>query len=188
VFAAKLNFGQYTKVLDNPVGWKLLSGGVFVHLYREDLLGQAVSTNIARLTGRWSIDDAITTAPAADVDLSDASALDRTVEELAKEDLEWRVFLARNGISAISVSYEKVCHDPFGLVVTLAHRLGIDPGLLRRGYSEPLEPVQHDPALPRKSEVVRNYLRRMQQVKSASVLKPSQPENPALASESSAAT
>src|ERR1700761_3134250 len=49
VFAAKLNFGQYTKVLDNPVGWKLLSGGVFVHLYREDLLGQAVSTNIARL-------------------------------------------------------------------------------------------------------------------------------------------
>ena len=35
VFAAKLHFEQYTKVLDNPVGWKLLNGGIFVHLYRE---------------------------------------------------------------------------------------------------------------------------------------------------------
>ena len=114
VFAAKLNFEQYTKVLDNPVGWKLLNGGVFVHLYREDLLSQAISMNFARATGRWSIDDAVTTAPAANLDLSDASALDRTVEELAVEDLGWRVLLTRNGISAVSVSYEQVCQDPFG--------------------------------------------------------------------------
>ncbi len=65
IFAAKIHFGQFLKVLDNPVGRKLLDGGVFIHLYREDLLKQAVSTHFANLTGRWGIDDTVTTAPAA---------------------------------------------------------------------------------------------------------------------------
>jgi LPS sulfotransferase NodH len=174
--------------LDNPVGWKLLTGWVFVHLYREDLLSQAISTNFARATGRWGIDDAVTTSPAADLDLSDPSALDRTVEELAVEDLGWRVLLARNGISAVSVSYEQICRDPLGCVAILAHRLGIDPSLLRQGYSETREAIRSDPALPHKGEIVRNYLRAMQQVQGASVSKPSRPDNPEMASEVTAAT
>ena len=82
--------------------------------------------NFARATGRWGIDDTVTTTPAADLDLSDVSALDRTVAELAMEDLGWRVLLTRNGISAVSVSYEHICQNPFGFVATLAHKLGID--------------------------------------------------------------
>ena len=135
-------------MLDNPVGWKLLNGGFFVHLYREDLLSQAISMNFARATGRWGIDDTVTTTPAADLDLSDVSALDRTVEELAMEDLGWRVLLTRNGISAVSVSYEHICQNPFGFVATLAHKLGIDPDSLRRGYSEPRESIQTNPGFP----------------------------------------
>lgn len=187
VFAAKLNFGQYTKVLDNPVGWKLLNGGVFVHLYRQDLLSQAISTNIARATGRWSIDDAITTTPAANLDLYDASALDRTVEEIAMEDLEWRLLLIRNGIVAVSISYEQVCQDPFGVVVVLADRLGIGPSLLRQGYSEPPAAIHSDSALPHKSEIACNYLRAMQKVQGASVIEPNRPDNPVTASEPTAA-
>lgn len=187
VFAAKIHFGQYGKVLDNSVGWRLLSGGVFVHLYREDLLSQAISTNVARATGRWGIDDAVTTTPATNLDFSDASALDRTVEELAMEDLEWRVFLARNGISALSISYEQVCQDPFGFVAALARRLGIDPGLLRRGYTEARELVRRDPALPDKGEITRNYLNAMRKVEDASAIKPSRLDTPAMASEPTAA-
>lgn len=188
VFAAKIHFGQYTKVLDNPVGWKLLNGAVFVHLYRADLLSQAISTNLAYATGRWGIDDAVTTTPDPRLDLSDASALDRTVEGLAMEDLGWRVFLARNGISAVSVSYEQVCQDPFGFVVALARRLGIDPGLLRQGYSEAREPIRSDSALPHKSDIARSYLHAMQKVQDVSAINPSRPDNPAMASESATAT
>lgn len=186
VFAVKLNFGQYTKVLDNPIGWNLLHGGVCVHRHREDLLSQAILTNIARATGRWSIDDAVSTTPATNLDLSDAAALDHTVEELAMEDLGWRGLLIRNGSSAISISYEQFCQDPFGFVV--AHGIDIDSGLLRRGYSEPREPIRSDAMLPHKSEIIRDYLRTMQQVQHASVIKPSRQDNPAMASEPTAAT
>lgn len=183
VFAAKIHFGQFTKVLDNPVGCKLLSGGLFVHLYRDDLLGQAISTNVAYATGRWGIDDTVTTAPAPDMDLNDAAALDRTVENLATDDLGWRVFLARNGVPAVSVSYERVCQDPFGFVCELADRLGIDPGLLRRGYSEAREPVRRDPTLPDKGEITRNYLSAVQKVRGVPAIGPGRPADAAMARE-----
>ena len=171
VFAAKIHFDQYTKVLDNPVGRKLLRGGLFVHLYREDLLKQAISLNFARATGRWGIDDTVVTPPVTTLDFFDTSALDGTVKELARDDLEWRIILARSGNPVVSVSYERICQDPFGFVVELAGRLGIDPGLLRHGYSEAREPVRRDPALPNRTEVARNYLNAMQKVQGAPAIR-----------------
>ena len=73
-------------------------------------------------------------------------------------------------------------------MAALARRLGIDPSLLRQGYSEPREAIRSDPALPHKSEITRNYLRAMQQIQGASASKPSRPDNPAMASEPTAAT
>jgi transposase-like protein len=58
----------------------------------------------------------------------------------------------------MSVSYERLCEDPFGFVTAIARRLGIDPDTLRRGYSEAASPTESDPALPSKSEVARHYL------------------------------
>lgn len=162
VFATKIHFDQYTKALDNSVGWKLLRGGLFVHLYREDLLAQAISMNFARATGRWGIDDAVATPPVTTLDLSDPSALDATVKELARHDLEWRILLAKSGIPVVCVSYERICQDPFGFVIELAQRLGIDPGLLRRGYSEAQDPVRRNPALPDKKAIARDYVNAMQ--------------------------
>ena len=79
IFAAKVHFEQLAKVLENPTGRNLLEGGVFVHLYRNDLLGQAVSTHFAKLTGRWSIDDTITTPPATNPNFFDFAAIDGLV-------------------------------------------------------------------------------------------------------------
>jgi trehalose 2-sulfotransferase len=158
IFAAKIHYDQYVKVLDNPVGHAVLEGGLFIHLYREDLLAQAVSTHFANLTGRWSIDDAVTTVPASDRDFFDVAAIDRAVEELAEQDRGWRLFLARNGLPAISISYERLCEDPAGFVAQVARRAGLDPGVLPRDYSEASSPTGDDPSLPRKSEVIRRYL------------------------------
>ncbi len=56
VFAAKIQWGQYAQLLDNPEGDELLQGGCFIHLYREDLLAQAISTHVAMETGMWGLD------------------------------------------------------------------------------------------------------------------------------------
>jgi len=156
VFAAKIHFDQYFTVLNNPVGHRLLDRGVFIHLYREDLLRQAVSRNFSYLTGRWGEDDTVTTAPSNDPGLLEPKRVDRELETLAQEDSEWRLLLARNGLSPLSISYEQLCRDPAGFVGVIARRIGLDPGALRQGYSEPTQP--DDPALPSKGEVTRRYL------------------------------
>ena len=158
VFAAKIHFRDFRKVLDNPVGHRLLDQGLFIYLYRENLLTQAISERFGQLTGRWGVDDAITTPPAANPDFFDLKAIDRTINDLSEQERSWRMFLARNGVTPMSISYEKLCEDPFGFVIAVARRLGVDPDKLRRGYSETTSPPDNDPALPTKSEVARHYL------------------------------
>lgn len=159
VFAAKIHFDQYFKVLDNPSGRRLLAGGVFVHLFREDLLRQAVSRNFSYVTGRWGDDNGVTTAPMPQGDLLDPAGIERELRTLADEDREWRVLIAKNGAAPMSISYEQLCKDPPAFVAAVAARLGIDPATLRHGYSEPSAPSRADePGLPSKGEVVRRYL------------------------------
>lgn len=167
VFAAKVHFDQYLKVLDNPVGRTLLDGGLFVHLTRDDLLAQAVSTHFSNLTGRWSIDDNLATAPEAQPNFFDLQRIDRTMEELAEQNRGWRLFLARNGVAQITLSYERLCEDPFAVVIELARRLGLNPAMLRRGYSEAGAHAEGegDPNVPRKSEVIRRYLAAFRQIR-----------------------
>ena len=159
VFAAKIHFDQFVTVLDNNVGCRLLDGSVFIYLYREDLLKQAVSRNFAYLTGQWGDDEAVSTAPLPRPDLLEPKAVDRELRTLADEDRGWRVFLAQNGLAPMSISYEQLCKDPSSFVVEIARRVGIDPATLRQGYSEPVAPVGfEDPRRPSKGEVARRYL------------------------------
>jgi LPS sulfotransferase NodH len=159
IFAAKLHFKHFVKVLDNPTGHRLLNGGVFIHLYRENLLGQAISVHFANLTGRWSIDDAITTKPADNPNFFDTAAIDREVRSLAEREMGWRVFFAQNGMRPISVSYERFCQDPYGLLDQIAAKVGIDPASLRRDYTESLRSeTASDPKVPDRAEVMRRYV------------------------------
>lgn len=158
VFAAKIHFRDFRRTLNNPSGQEFLKDGLFVYLYREDMLKQAVSEHFAQLTGRWGIDDTVTTAPATNPDFFDAAAIDRALNDLAEQDRGWRLFLARNGVTPISTSYERLCDDPFAFVEAIARRLAIDPSTLRRGYSEAAPPSERDPSLPCKDDVARHYL------------------------------
>jgi len=158
VFAAKIHFRDFQRVLDNPVGQRLLDGGLFVYLYREDFLRQAVSEHFGQLSGRWGIDDAVTTPPAQGGDYFDVAAIDRAVNDLSEQERGWRVFLARRGAAPMSISYEKLCEDPFSFVEAIARRVGVDPATLSRGYSETAAEAPGDAQLPSKTEAARRYL------------------------------
>jgi len=157
IFAAKIHFDQYMRVLENPIGHKLLDGGLFIYIFRENLLQQTISRNFAYLTGRWGIDDTVTTTPMNRPDLLEVHGIDRELETLADEDRGWRVFLARNGLSPISISYEQLCKDPAGFVATISRRVGVDPSTVNQDYSE-TETLGAIPSLPTKAEVARRYL------------------------------
>jgi LPS sulfotransferase NodH len=166
IFAAKIHFEDFVTVLDNPVGLKLLDGGLFIHIFREDLLKQAISRNFAFATGRWGIDDTVTTAPLPATDLLSVAGVDRELKSMADEDRGWRVFLNRNGLSPMTISYEGLCEDPPRFVATIARRLGVDPDTLRLDYSELASPPRDDdPGLPSKSEVTSRYLAAVRQLR-----------------------
>jgi LPS sulfotransferase NodH len=158
VFAAKIHYRDFRTVLDNPVGLELLDGGVFVLLYRENLLMQAISEHFGQLTGRWGIDDTVTTEPAANPNYFDRKAIDSAIDDLSEQERSWRVLLARRGIAPLSISYEKLCEDPFAFVVTIARRLGVDPATLRSGYSESQSPSEGASQGPSKRKVFEHYL------------------------------
>lgn len=158
LFAAKIHFRDFRRVLGNPLGQELLDGALFVHLFREDLLKQAISEHFSQLTGRWGIDDTVTTPPVANPDFFDLHAIDRALVDVAEQDLGWRMYLARRGLRPMLISYEQLCEDPFGFVVAIARRLGIDPDMLRRGYSEAASAPEPTAGLPSKAEMEQRYL------------------------------
>jgi LPS sulfotransferase NodH len=159
VFAAKLHFDHFHKLLYNAVGLRLFQNAIVVHLYRENPLAQAVSTHFANLTGRWGIDDAITTKPAVDPDFFDVPAIDRTVQGLAEHERGWRDFFTRQRIQPVSVSYERMCRDPHETLRVIADRIGVNQADLSWDYQEPADGGEYkDPSLPSKSEVIRHYL------------------------------
>ena len=158
VFASKIHYRDFARVLDNSVGRRLLDDAVFVYLYREDMLKQAISEHFAQLTGRWGIDDTVTTQPSADPEFFDVAAIDRALIDLADQERGWRVFMARHGVSPLSISYEKLCEDPFAFVAAIARRVGVDPGTLRQGYSETASTTEADTGVPSKAEAAQYYL------------------------------
>lgn len=166
IFAAKIHFDQHIRVLNNRIGRKLLDQGVFIYLFREDLLQQAVSRNFAYMTGQWGIDDTVTTAPTTRSNLLDVKAIDRELNTLADEDRGWRVFLAKNGLSPITLSYEQLCKDPNLVLAEIAARAGIDPQTLSYTYNDKESSVNEDsPRLPKKGEVIDRYLNAVRQVR-----------------------
>ena len=158
VFAAKIHFRDFHCVLDNPIGQRLFDGAVFVYLHREDLLKQAVSEHFGQLSGRWGIDDAVTTTPATNPDFYDVDAIDRALWDLSEQERGWRVFLARNGAASMTISYEQLCKDPVSAIDEIARRLGVDSETLRHGYREDAERSNSDANLPDKADVARHYL------------------------------
>jgi LPS sulfotransferase NodH len=161
IFAAKVHYRDYLRTLDNPLGDELLADTLFIQLYREDLLKQAVSEHFGQLTGQWGIDDSVTTAPADNPNFLDPAAVDRALNDLADQDRGWRVFFARRGVIPLTISYERLCVDPFSFLETIARRIGIPPEALRRGYSENDPRAPASPGLPSKDEVARQYLATM---------------------------
>lgn len=169
IFAAKVHFDQFLKVLDNDVGHALLDGGLFIHLYRESLLSQAVSTRFSDLTGRWGVDDTATTRPNPNPDFFNHSAIDGLISGLAEADKGWRIFFAQNGIDAMSISYEALCRDVPAAIWEIGRRIGLEPNELRTDYSEDGPPPVTDQSLPAKREVAQHYVERRRTVRGASI-------------------
>src|SRR6202008_2152138 len=107
-------------------GAELLQQAHFIHLYREDLLAQAISFHVARETGIWGRDRTVATPPASLPRFFDVDMIADHMKTLAESDMSWRLFFARNGISPLVFSYERIHRDIAGVLRSIVDGFGLD--------------------------------------------------------------
>lgn len=157
IFAAKIQYRAYRRILCNPIGWKLLDGSAFVHLYRRDIIASAISLHVAKITGKWGVGEDIIGKP-TEADFFDASSISECLEDVVWENAGWHAFFAQHCIRPLSVAYEDLILDPNKILLGIADLLGIEYAALTLSYQEVRErPGQH-PGIPSKSEIRRRFL------------------------------
>ena len=105
-----------------PPDWaRRLPNLSFVHLYRRDLLRQAISDVRALQTSvfRHGLE------PRAEP-VYDAGAIQRKMEQILRFDARWRLFFGRNGIEPLEVAYETFLAAPQPVLNALGRLVGVE--------------------------------------------------------------
>jgi LPS sulfotransferase NodH len=113
----------------------------FVHLYRRDVVAQAVSWAKAEQTGCWQDGDSVVPGRRPMIDIDD---IDRYVGTIREHNLAWREWFDTTAVVPLVVSYEDLVADMAGTVGRITHFLGLE---LPAGHvAEPLTHRQADGA------------------------------------------
>ncbi len=93
----------------------------YVHLAREDVLGQAISLAIARQTGsyaHWSTEAA--------EPVYDAAQIRRCLDFVLTGEARWDAFFALNGIQPLRLRYDAVERSPERAVAAIAALMDVE--------------------------------------------------------------
>lgn len=92
----------------------------YIHLERDDLLGQAISLVRALQTDQYFASQTPRAEPRYD-----ARAIARHLARIAEGQTRWRLFFARNGITPLRLRYEQLVADPQATVDRIAALVGV---------------------------------------------------------------
>ncbi|MER8749224.1 Stf0 family sulfotransferase [Mesorhizobium sp. M1050] len=119
IYAVKIfasQFSQVSKTVDLPASLPALR---YVRLTRRDLLGQAISWTRARQTGRFRSTEKGQNSPRYD-----GPAIAESLKKIGLENLAWDVWLAKNGLPFLPLTYEEVLANPQTCLEKIAHLAG----------------------------------------------------------------
>ncbi|MFT4127567.1 MAG: Stf0 family sulfotransferase [Gordonia sp. (in: high G+C Gram-positive bacteria)] len=103
---------------------------LFVHVYRDDVVPQAVSMWRAVQTRVWRDGHAPDGAPAADDRAQyNARGIAHLAGILAEQERQWRRWFADEGIEPLEIDFGSLTTDPRGTTATVLAALGLDPDL-----------------------------------------------------------
>jgi LPS sulfotransferase NodH len=158
VFAAKIHGGQFAQYFKRSSNIPLFQGAHFIHLYRNDLLAQAISFHVSLLTGRWGIDNTVTTRSYPYPQFFDTAQIENRLQVLADQDQQWRLFFAHYGIVPLSLSYEGIKDDLPGALRRIVAYARIELPSYDFHYSEPPSADYRAPGEPSKTEIRQWFL------------------------------
>ena len=102
---------------------------VYLHLFREDKVAQAVSRWKAEQTGLWHVDadgNERERLKPGQTPSYDSNELSRLVTELEDHDAAWAQWFARQGVVPVSISYEMLSSRPQATLALILSALGQD--------------------------------------------------------------
>jgi LPS sulfotransferase NodH len=131
VFAARLMWGSVERLVaglrehageSDAVGLRRTFGPLrFVHLRREDVVGQAVSWCRAEQTGFWQQGDSVQRRPEQDLD-----RMRHFVHVIGEHNTAWLSWFDELGVEPHVVTYERVVQDGRAVVEGIAGHLGVE--------------------------------------------------------------
>ena len=123
VFATKLQFPHFDRILRNESGRRLFEKATIVHLFRSDAPGQYASFRSALESGCWDFSNRPTTAPVArdshDVEKFLRQALNE-LDALMGQDAGFRCLFALAGVKPIFVTMDELFDRPREVVGKIA--------------------------------------------------------------------
>ncbi|WP_457330248.1 Stf0 family sulfotransferase [Rhizobacter sp. P5_C2] len=93
----------------------------WIHLERQDLLGQAISDVRSTQTGQYR-----STAPVQADPRFDHRAICDSLARTARDAGRWKFFFARNGLEPLQLNYEDVAARPQAAVDAVARFIGLE--------------------------------------------------------------
>jgi LPS sulfotransferase NodH len=128
VFATKLQFPQFDRILRNRHGRELFEGATIVHLFRPDPAAQYASYRRALESGVWDFSGQPTTPPVVrdptDFNHFFKQAL-QELDSLMGEDAGFRCMFALLGIRPLFVTTDELFREPRHIVRKIATALGV---------------------------------------------------------------
>jgi LPS sulfotransferase NodH len=131
VFAARVMWGSVERLIegagkrpgesDRDVLERTFGPLRFVHLRREDIVGQAVSWCRAEQTGYWQQGDVAVGPPEEDLD--QMIELVRTIRD---HNAAWLTWFDQLGVEPHTVTYEQVVQDPRAAVEGIAAHVDVE--------------------------------------------------------------
>jgi LPS sulfotransferase NodH len=119
VYGLKI-FGHQFDAVKSTRWAERLPSLAFVHLQRQDLLGQAISHARAMQTQQWT-----SSYPAGVEAVYDRELINNALVQAAREQTRWCYYFARNGIAPLNLLYEQIVQSPQETVEAVGRLIGL---------------------------------------------------------------
>jgi LPS sulfotransferase NodH len=128
VFATKLQFPHFDRILRNKHGRELFEGATIVHLFRPDAAAQYASYRHALETGVWDFSGRPTLSPVRRDPTNFDDYFKQALQELDSlmgEDAGFRCMFTLLGIQPLFVTTDELLREPRHVVRRVADGLGV---------------------------------------------------------------
>lgn len=153
VFGFKCHFDQFQHLNEHVDISSLFPRLRYIHVYRKDVLRQAISFYRAKASGIWSVYE--DPGPSRKVRF-DFSQIELAMNDICRKNAGWIKFFALSNTDRIDISYESLMRNPLAQARKVARFVGVDPDFqFQAPYTKPYR--RRDPTAEKWVQIIQRH-------------------------------